>query len=247
MQSFLSSIAPRLCLTAFTFSQPFLLSSTVSLIGQQDPSRAYGHGLIGACALIYIGIAVGVSSIVLQELAENHFQVSNSIFQYQSFRSVTRLRGGLTALVYQQTLQIRSHEQEKVTAMGILGADIPQIVAGFQFVHEVWASLLNVGIATYLLQRKLSLACLAPVLLVLVFLAITSKIAPTAGTRQRRWIEKIQERLKATSDSLESLKAIKMLGLTQTVTNLIQKLRKEEIKSSTSYRKALLRVILLCK
>ena len=94
-------------------------------------------------------------------------QISNSSYQYQSLRFVTRLRGGLTALAYQRSLQIREAEQGKVTAMAILGADIPQIVAGFQMIHEVWASLLDVAIATWLLERKLSLACLAPVVLVL--------------------------------------------------------------------------------
>lgn len=51
--------------------------------------------------------------------------------------------------------------------MAVLGADTPQIVAGLQMIHELWASLLDVAIATWLLERKLSLACLAPVALVL--------------------------------------------------------------------------------
>jgi ATP-binding cassette subfamily C (CFTR/MRP) protein 1 len=71
------------------------------------------------------------------------------------------------ALVYQQSLQIREAEQGKVTAMAILGADVPQIVASLTLFHEVWASLLDVAIATWLLERNLSLACLAPVVLIL--------------------------------------------------------------------------------
>lgn len=56
--SSLSPIIPRLCLTAFTFSQPFLINTTVSFVGQMDPDSNYGKGLIGAWALVYLGIAV---------------------------------------------------------------------------------------------------------------------------------------------------------------------------------------------
>lgn len=54
-----------------------------------------------------------------------------------------------------------------MTAMAILGADIPQILAGVKVLHEVWASLLDVIIAAWLLERKISLAFLAPFVLVL--------------------------------------------------------------------------------
>lgn len=175
------------------------------------------------------------------------------------------MRAGLTALVYQEALEIRTFEQGQVTAMAILGADLPQIVAGLQMLHEIWASLVDVVIATWLLQRALSLACLAPVILVVgqysatsihreadslrlpVFVGVTSCISGVAKVRQRRWIERIQTRLKATSSLLEKIKSMKMLGLTNTMSEIIESLRKDEIKASTAYRKVLLSVLLLCK
>lgn len=71
------------------------------------------------------------------------------------------------AIVYQNALQIREFEQGKTTAMAILSADIQQIYVGLSMIHEIWAALLDVAIATWLLERKLSVACLAPVTLVL--------------------------------------------------------------------------------
>lgn len=49
---------PRLCLTAFTFCQPFLINAIVTWVGSADASMAFGKGLIGAAALTYIGMAV---------------------------------------------------------------------------------------------------------------------------------------------------------------------------------------------
>lgn len=62
LPSLLSPVMPRLCLTAFTFCQPFLLNSTVSLVEQSNPNRNYGKGLIGAWALVFLGIAVCIQT-----------------------------------------------------------------------------------------------------------------------------------------------------------------------------------------
>jgi len=69
LSSFVLAIIPRLCLTAFTFAQPFLVNATLRLMDRPDPDTNHGKGLIGAWALVYLGIAVST-----------HFN-----YQYQSF------------------------------------------------------------------------------------------------------------------------------------------------------------------
>ena len=64
---------------------------------------------------------------------------------------------------------------------------------------------------------------------------------------QVAWIEKVQERLRATSSMLGDMKAIKMLGLTPVMSVVIQNLRKTEVTSSERYRKLLIVKLLLCK
>lgn len=54
-----SAVLPRLCLTALTFAQPFLINTTVNYMSQKGAQGAYGKGLIGAWALVYLGLAVG--------------------------------------------------------------------------------------------------------------------------------------------------------------------------------------------
>ena len=55
---FLSAVIPRVCLTCFTFSQPFLIETTIEYIGQSSAEADYGKALIGAYALVFVGIAV---------------------------------------------------------------------------------------------------------------------------------------------------------------------------------------------
>ena len=60
LSSFLSGILARLVLLALTFAQPFLVTATISYVGNQGVHghQAVGKALIGAFALVYTGIAV---------------------------------------------------------------------------------------------------------------------------------------------------------------------------------------------
>ena len=64
---------------------------------------------------------------------------------------------------------------------------------------------------------------------------------------QVAWIEKVQDRLRVTSNMLDDMKAVKMLGLSTIISNTIQRLRRVEIQTSKVYRKLLVWNVLLCK
>lgn len=50
---------PRLCAVGFSLAQPFLIGEVVSVLQQTDPFSLYvGYGLIGATAIVFVGIAV---------------------------------------------------------------------------------------------------------------------------------------------------------------------------------------------
>ncbi|KAH6659515.1 ABC transporter [Truncatella angustata] len=226
--SFASPIIPRLCLTAFTFSQPLLINTTVTFVGYRDPDANYGKGLIGAWALVSLGIAA-----------------SSSVYNYQNFRFTTRLRGGLIALVYQRALGTRDVDAGEVTAVALLGADVERIKACMGALHEVWASLLDITIASWLLGVQLSVACLAPIVLVLAFIAATTKVSLLSRTAQMKWIEKVQARLRITTSLLSNMKSIKMSGLEQVMRNIMQATRADEINTSSMFRKLLVATLTL--
>ncbi|KAF6834852.1 ABC transporter [Colletotrichum musicola] len=225
---FLAPVIPRLCLTVFTFAQPFLINTTVTFVGQETPDANFGRGLIGAWALVYVGIAV-----------------TTSIFHYHNVRFTTRLRGGLIALVYHQAVNTREVDTGDITAVTLMGTDVERIFHSMGMVHMVWGSLLDIIVASWLLGLQLSLACLAPIVLVLVFIAAMSKISVPTQKAQTRWIERIQERLKVTTAMLGEMKAVKMLGLTKVMDSSVQKLRNDEISTSKSFRKLLVATLLL--
>ncbi|KAK7997810.1 hypothetical protein PG989_005850 [Apiospora arundinis] len=222
-------VIPRLCLTIFTFTQPFLINTTVIFVSTENPDANYGRGIIAAWAFVYLGIAI-----------------SNSVYQYYNLRFTTRLRGGLIALIYQQAVRAREVDIGDITAVSLMGTDVERIVGAMSMFHAVWASLIDIAVASWLLGMQLSLACLAPVVLVLAFIAAGSKISVATKIAQKHWIERIQERLRVTTTMLDDMKAVRMLGLTDFMSSIIQQLREDEINTSKSFRRLLVATLLLC-
>ncbi|PTB48345.1 hypothetical protein M431DRAFT_547019 [Trichoderma harzianum CBS 226.95] len=225
---FLSGVLPRLCLTAFTFCQPFLINAIVTWVGSADASMAFGKGLIGATALTYIGMAV-----------------STALYEYRTIRFVIRLRGGLISLIHGQTARARSVDLGNITAIALMGTDVERITVAFRYIHEVWACCIDIAIAVYLLERQVGVACVMPVVIILVFIGATLPLSASTSTAQRLWVEKVEDRLRLTSHVLENIKAVKMLGFSEKLSSIIQGLRHAEIVASAAFRKLLIWRIVL--
>jgi hypothetical protein len=81
----------------------------------------------------------------------------------------------------------------------------------------------------------------------LVSIVVTIPMSNYVEKAQVAWIEKVQERLRTTSATLDDMKAVKLLGLSDIISNTIQKLRQAEIQTSKVYRKLFVWNVLLCK
>ncbi|KAL4935954.1 hypothetical protein BDV06DRAFT_205947 [Aspergillus oleicola] len=219
----LAAVAPRLLMTGFTFCQPFLITATVTWVGISNASMDSGKGLIGAFALVYAGQAV-----------------FNGLYGYQTARYMIRIRGGLISLIHQQTVNARAVDLGETTAVTLMGTDVERIVNGFKVFHELWASLLDIAIAIYLLKRQVGAACLVPAAIVILFVTATFQLSAATNKYQRLWIERIEDRLRLTSYTLENIKAVKMLGLSEKLYSVIKNLRHIEIATSAVFRKLLI-------
>jgi ATP-binding cassette, subfamily C (CFTR/MRP), member 1 len=85
---------------------------------------------------------------------------------YQTFRFVIRLRGGLISLIYRHTVQTRAVDLGEITAVTLMGTDVERITTGFKSIHELWSSVIDIAIATYLLERQVQIVCFVPILMV---------------------------------------------------------------------------------
>lgn len=75
------------------------------------------------------------------------------------------VRGTLVSAIYRKTTSISITALDNSNAVTLMSTDVERIVQGMTSMHEIWASILEIGIATYLLERQLGLACIAPIIM----------------------------------------------------------------------------------
>ncbi|KAF4983690.1 hypothetical protein FZEAL_957 [Fusarium zealandicum] len=218
---FLIPIAPRIALIAFRFCQPFFLDSTLRFLqAPESPStKNTGYGLIGAVFLIYAGIAV-----------------SSAFYGYYREKAICMIRGCLAAAVYRKTTEMKLTTADDSAALTLMSTDIERITNGAQSVHEIWANTVEVAIGCWLLEEKLGVAFVSPLVVIAVCVALLAWILTLVERKQSEWMKKIQNRVGLTASTISNMKLYKISGITGPVAELIQRLRVEEVKLGNSFR-----------
>ncbi|KAM0816494.1 putative ATP-binding cassette transporter [Seiridium cardinale] len=226
-----SAVLPRLALSAFVFCQPFLIDASVSYLttgAQDNDDEQFGPALIGAFVLVYLGIAV-----------------SRAFYWRQTNRTIASIRSCLIAMIYRHTTCLKAAELKDIAIVTLMGTDVERIAQALRLIHELWASILEVGIALWLLQRQMSWAFLVPLIITLASVLMTWGVSNRIGSAQAAWSERVQKRVAVTSGMLSNMKAVQMLGMTGFLRNAITKLRELELRTSEKFRMLLIWQILL--
>ncbi|KGO45062.1 ABC transporter, integral membrane type 1 [Penicillium expansum] len=119
------------------------------------------------------------------------------------------------------------------TALTLMSVDVERISSGLQYVHEVWASPIDIGLALWLLERQLGLAVVAFASIFIVCTLLRLGVATTMGERQQRWLQAIQNRLQSTSEMLKNMKEVRLGGLQELMAEKLRGLREKEVSQST--------------
>ncbi|KAK1570181.1 canalicular multispecific organic anion transporter 1 [Colletotrichum navitas] len=216
----LAPVMPRLAVTGFTFAQSFLVTALLNYLenGKNRPA-SHGYGLLGACVFVYIGIAV-----------------SNSWYWRLTYKSVSIVRGGLVVAIFEKVLRLPEHDGIESKANTLMISDAQRIVSGLAFIHELWAGILETALATYLLQRIMGVSSMAMLGLALACGVLSSVVANKISLQQQKWLRAMEQRIKATKRLLDSLKAVKMRGAEDRVSEVVNELRRLEIRAARLFR-----------
>ena len=220
----IASGIPRAFLIGLTFAQPFLIRRTIDYVSSRsDQPGNVGWGLVGAYAIVYIGLALLTASST-----------------YLINRVTVRMRGGLVSLIYQKTVDLSITALEESAALTLMSTDVERITQTFANFNNAWAAFIQVAIALYLLYTTLGAGFIAPAicfLCALLAMALCTKLSPRY---QKIWVDVIQSRVSSTSAMLGSMKSIKLLGVSAIVGGLIQRLRVHENVVARKWRWLLL-------
>ncbi len=73
------------------------------------------------------------------------------------------MRGCLVPLIYRKTLLLDSSEAGHAAALTLVTIDIERITNGIVGMHEIWADVVEMGLAIWLLQKQVGAACAVPI------------------------------------------------------------------------------------
>jgi hypothetical protein len=77
------------------------------------------------------------------------------------------MRGVLISSIFSKTLKLSADADSESRAMTLMIADVEGVVGSLKHLNEVWASLIETALATWLLERQVGLASLSMIALVL--------------------------------------------------------------------------------
>ncbi|KAJ5598777.1 hypothetical protein N7537_008861 [Penicillium hordei] len=218
---FWKAVIPRLCYTGFSFAQPFLINKIVDVVGTSKSNHPQGTvgGLVGATALVYLGLAF-----------------SRCHYTHHTYRLITSVRGGLVTLIFTKVMDLEASEAKDSAAVTLMSTDVDGVASGLQKIHDIWASVIELGLGVYLLQRQVGAACFLVLVPTILSSLATARVARGMGPARVLWNRKVQERVSTTSSILDQIKGIKMMGLEDRIFHLIQSLRVSEVDSSKTFR-----------
>ncbi|OAA73307.1 ABC transporter, transmembrane domain, type 1 [Cordyceps fumosorosea ARSEF 2679] len=216
---FLYVLLPRLLVTGFTFSQPFLLQDIVNEVSTTNPSVDVEHGLLIATAIIYTGLAV-----------------SRSWYVYVKNQARICVRAVLASAIYHKSLRLDATELNKKAAVTLINTDLKGVDQLVELGYESTAYILEIGLGIAMLSRFVGAAtifALIPTILATVLILFVAK--KMLATR-RRWNEHIAARVETTSNMLAQSKDIKMMGLSPAFAMDLQERFEAETRASMKDR-----------
>lgn len=142
------------------------------------------------------------------------------------------MRGNLISLIYNKSMTLKYAGSGDKAAVSLMSTDIERISMGLPALHEYWASVVEIAIAIWLLERQVSYAAVACVGLVLLCTALSSRIGPPAGDRAGVWAGMVQVRVAATNDYLQNIRSFRMAGLGASAAEYLQEMRVVEVAAA---------------
>ncbi|POS71828.1 canalicular multispecific organic anion transporter 1 [Diaporthe helianthi] len=213
-------IVARLAVAAFTFTQPFLANAALAYLEADDPVPAsHGYGLIGAAFLCYVGIAA-----------------ATGWYWHLAYRCAVMIRCGLATTIFDKLLRVPEGQEVPALATTLMVDDLQRIMSAIARGHEIWAGVIETGLATWLLYRQLGPSCFVMLGLAAASGLLSLQIIKKTGGSQQKWLAATQKRLKVTKQVLDNLKGVKMTSQDHVAYRALADHRASEINDSASFR-----------
>ncbi|XP_031269972.1 putative ABC transporter C family member 15 isoform X2 [Pistacia vera] len=207
--------------TVASYVGPLLITNFVNFLsGKHDDSSSY-NGLLLACIFFF--------SKTVESLTQRQWY-------FGAQRIGIRVRAALTVLIYKKSLSIKFVGPSSGIIINMINVDVERIGDFCLYIHGIWLLPVQVFLALVILYRNLGAAPAAAALFSTILVMVSN--TPLAN-RQERLHSKIMEakdsRIKATSETLKSMRVLKLLSWESTFLKKLLQLREIERLSLKKY------------
>lgn len=140
-------------------------------------------------------------------------QTTSALYWHRHYRFLSMLRGTLITAVYGKATSIVAMAKDNKASITLMSTDVERSTRGLIDLHEMWANIVQVAIATWLLEIELGAACVGPVIVAigkhpicrsirshctdcyLAAVGTTIWFSGYTASFQLLWIDKVQARI----------------------------------------------------
>ncbi|XP_017971378.1 PREDICTED: putative ABC transporter C family member 15 [Theobroma cacao] len=200
--------------TIASYIGPFLITSFVNFLTEKHDNSSYQYGLV--LAFIFF-VSKTVESL------------TQRLWYFGAQRIGIRVRAALTVLIYKKSLSIKFVGPSNGKIINLINVDAERIGDFCWYIHGVWLLPIQVFLALVILYKNLGAApSIAAVFATILVMVSNTPLA----NRQERLHSKIMEakdsRIKATSETLKSMRVLKLHAWEPTFLKKLLQLRETE-------------------
>ncbi|KAL1808203.1 hypothetical protein DCAR_0727609 [Daucus carota subsp. sativus] len=200
--------------TIASYVGPFLITNFVNFLSNKDDNSSSYHGLV--LAFIFL------SAKTVESLSQRQWY-------FGAQRIGIRVRAALTVLIYKKSLLIKYSGTSTGKITNCVNVDVDRIGDFCWYVHGIWLLPVQVALALVILYRNLgaapSFAALFATILVMVS---NTPLANMQESLHSKIMESKDSRIKATSETLKSMRVLKLHSWEPTFLKKILQLRETE-------------------
>ncbi|KAJ4710913.1 ABC transporter C family member 3 [Melia azedarach] len=207
--------------TIASYVGPLLITNFVNFLSEKHDDSSYYHGLVLASIFF---IAKVVESLTQRQ------------WYFGAHRIGIRVRSALTVLIYKKSLSIKFAGPSSGIIINMINVDVERIGDFCWYIHGIWLLPVQIFLALVILYRNLGAApAFAAVFSTILVMVSNTPLA----NRQERFHSEIMKakdsRIKATSETLKSMRVLKLLSWEKTFLKKLLQLREIEGVSLKKY------------
>ncbi|KAF8018550.1 hypothetical protein BT93_H3434 [Corymbia citriodora subsp. variegata] len=207
--------------TLASYMGPLLINSFVNFLSSKREDSNYHLGLV----LVFVFF----SSKTIESLTQRQWY-------FGAQRIAIRIRAGLMALIYMKCQSMKYAGLSNGKIVNLINVDVERMGDFCSYVHGIWLVPVQVFLALVILYRNLGAAPTIAALSSTVFVMVSN--TPLAKMQERhhsKIMEAKDARMRVTSETLKSMRVLKLHSWELTFLKKILQLREEELSLLKRY------------